>query len=136
MSVVSSVRSWLRECPLIDNQDRFNLSHLGNLSTEYSVAISGVTHTSDITDMDIATYSFVFQARLPFGVALSENLSAAELFDELTLWIREQERAHSYPALPGYTATRVTTANSGMITQADANTAVYQLQIQLIAEED
>ena len=77
----------------------------------------------------------MFQARLPYGVALQENLSAAELFDELSRWIMAQERAHKYPALPGYECTRITTANSGMITHAGADTAVYQLQIKLIAEE-
>lgn len=135
MSIISSVRAWLRECPLIDKHNRFNTGYLGNLSTEYSVSVAGVQHSCDITGMGIDEYNLVFQARLPYGVALQENLSAAELFDELRRWIMAQERAHKYPALPGYECTRITTANSGMITQAGADTAVYQLQIKLIAEE-
>ena len=135
MSVVSSVRAWLRECPLIDKHNRFNASYLGSLGTEYSVSAAGVRHTCDITGLCTDEHDLVFQARLPYGVALQENLSAAELFDDLSRWIIEQERAHNYPLLPGWSVTRITTANSGMVTQADTGTAVYQLQIKLIAEE-
>ena len=34
MSIIGSVRAWLRECPLIDRHNRFNTGYLGNLSTE------------------------------------------------------------------------------------------------------
>lgn len=137
MNVLESTRAWLRaQCPLIDRENRFNLSHLGAQATEYTLTSAGESHKEDVCGFDIATYSLVFAARLPFGTALAPNVGAAELFAQLGAWLRAQERAHNYPAdIDGYVVTRITMANAGMITQADANTARYQIQIQLTAEE-
>lgn len=80
-------------------------------------------------------YDLVFVAQLPFGAALSPNLSAADFFARLSAWIRAQERLHDYPEVSGYTVTKIQASNAGVITQADANAARYQLQIKLNLEE-
>ena len=105
MSIISSVRAWLRDCPLIDKHNRFNTGYLGNLSTEYSVSVAGVQHSCDITGRGIDEYNLVFQARLPYGVALQENLSAAELFDELSRWMHPdhyRQQRHDHAGWCGY----------------------------------
>lgn len=137
MNVLEATRQWLRaECPLIDKADRFNLSHLGAQATEYALTTAGESHKEDVCGYDVATHNLVFAARLPFGTALAPNVGAAELFARLGAWLRAQERAHRYPAgVDGYEVTRITMANAGMITQADANSARYQIQIQITAEE-
>lgn len=137
MTVLEATRKWLRDsCPLVGKGNRFNISHLGCEATEYTLSASGESHRPDVCGCDIATHNLVFAARLPFGVALQANIGAAELFAGLGDWLRQQERLHHYPVgIDGYEVTRVTMANAGMITQADANTARYQIQIQLTLEE-
>lgn len=137
MTVLEATRHWLRnQCPLIGKDNKFNISHLGCNATEYTLSAAGESHREDVCGYDIATHNLVFAARLPFGVALQDNIGAAEFFGQLGDWIRQQERTHNYPTgIKGYTVTRMTMANTGMITQADANTARYQIQIQMTLEE-
>lgn len=135
MNVIEATRKWLRSCPLIDQENRFNAGYLGARTAEYSVATGAVGHKEDILGCDLCTYSVVFSARLPFGEAIQANISAADFFSELESWIRAQNRAHSYPDVTGYEVTEVTSSNAGVIIKADANTARYQIQIRINLEE-
>ena len=133
--ILTATRKWLRTCPLIDKNNRFNINYLGAQSVEYTLTLSGESHREDICGGDIATYNLLFLARMPFGAAMATNISAAELLGDLSEWVRAQNRAKAYPKFKGYEATRITPANSGVIIAAEANTAEYQLQLQLTLEE-
>lgn len=136
MNALDATRRWLREeCPLIDKQDRFNANYLGAETTAYTLRSAGEDRATDVLGLDTVTYNFVFVAQLPFGKALTPNLSAADFFANLAAWIRGQERTHNYPMVAGYAATRVEASNPGIITQAEADSARYQLQIKLTLEE-
>ena len=133
---LAAVRGWLRTaCPLIDRQDRFNASYLGARPAEYAIALAGESHKQDVCGKDILTLSLVFLARLPFGEALAQNLAAADFFAALSSWLRTAERAHLYPALPGYEVSCLTVSNAGLVLDADAASARYQLQFTVIFEE-
>ena len=133
---LTAARTWLRECPLIDKNDRFNVNYLGDRAVEYALTLASETHKEDVCGYDIATYNMVFLARLPFGAHMGTNIASAELFSGLSRWIRAQNRTRRYPTgIDGYHVERVSTANAGVIVTAGANTSEYQLQIQLILEE-
>ena len=72
---------------------------------------------------------------MPYGAAIKENISAADFFSQLSAWIRKKNRAHEYPDVAGYEVTEITPSNAGIIIQADANTAKYQIQIKIDLEE-
>lgn len=135
MSVLKQTRKWLRTCPLINSKDKFNANYLGATATEYTVAVAGHNPRKDICGYKKDTYNIGFFARLPFGVALDPNLTAADFFDELSAWIEEQDESKNYPEIPGFMVTQVAPANAGIIVSADANTAQYQLQIKIEMEE-
>lgn len=135
MNILEATRSWLRGCQLIDKDNKFNAGYLGATTTEYSLAVGAETHREDILGNDLCSCSLVFSARMPYGDALRENLSAADFFYSLSAWIRTQNRAHNYPNVAGYAITELSASNAGIIMQADANTARYQIQIKIDLEE-
>lgn len=135
MNIIEATRAWLRESDLIDKDNKFNAGYLGASATEYSITTAGESHKADILGNDICTSNLVFLARMPYGKAMAANISAAEFFAELSSWIRRQNRTHNYPIVSGYDVSEVVTSNAGMITQADANTARYQIQIKITLEE-
>lgn len=135
MNILEPTREWLRGCPLIGQNNKFNANYLGARPVEYSVALSSVTHSEDIIGRDIIRGSVVFYARMPYGDALAANVSAAEFFAGLDEWVWAQNRAHKYPTVEGYDVTKVTAANAGLLVSADAKTAEYQIQITVTAEE-
>ena len=135
-SVLAQVRAWLREnCPLIDKTDNFNANSIGAAATEYTIRTAGDRHSYDIIGKDSPTYNLTFEARLPFGAAVAANIDAADFFDKLASWLNVQNRIRSWPPIDGYRVTKMTASNAGLITQADAGTARYQLQISLEMEE-
>lgn len=135
MNILTPAREWLRTCPLIEQNNKFNANYLGARPVEYSVSLGAVTHTEDILGRDYIQATVVFYARMPFGDALAANISAAEFFAGLDDWVWAQQRARNYPQLDGYEVTRIRTANAGLVVSADAKTAQYQLQIPITAEE-
>ena len=77
---LTAARTWLRECPLIDKNDRFNVNYLGDRAVEYTLTLASETHKEDVCGYDTATYNMVFLARLPFGAHMGTNIASAELF--------------------------------------------------------
>lgn len=135
-SVLAQFRTWLRaECPLIDQNDKFNANYIGAAATEYTIRTAGDRHSYDILGKDSPTYNLTFEARLPFGAAVAANIDAADFFDKLASWLNVQNRIRSRPPIDGYRVTKMTAYNAGLITHADAGTARYQLQISLEMEE-
>ena len=135
MNMIEATRAWLRSCPLIDQENRFNAGYLGAKTIEYSISTASESHKEDILGFDLCTYNVIFFARMPFGEAIQANISAADFFSELSAWVLRQHRLHNYPTVTGYEVTSVKTSNAGVITHADANTARYQIQIQFTLEE-
>lgn len=135
MNITESTRQWLRKAPCIDLDNRFNINHLGHQTVEYSVTLSAESHREDVLGYDLCTASVLFSARMPYGEALAANIAASDFFSELSAWIRAANKNHDRPVIDGYETVSVTAANAGMIVQANANTARYQLQIQLKLEE-
>ena len=74
---LTAARTWLRECPLIDKNDRFNVNYLGDRAVEYALTLASETHKEDVCGYDIATYNMVFLARLPFGAHMGTNIASA-----------------------------------------------------------
>jgi len=136
MTVLESARKWIKTCPLIDKANRFNISYLGAGSAEYTLTEASDTHRQDVCGFDLATYNLVFMANFPYGAVMAENIGAAEFFTGLSAWIRDQDRAKNYPQVDGYEVTRVAAANAGVIIQAGADIALYQLQIKMDLEEE
>ena len=136
MNVLDATRAWLREeCPLIDRINRFNANYIGAEATEYTLRSAAESHTQNILGADVADYSLTFEALLPYGTATAPNLAAADFFSALSAWVRGADRARLYPRVPGYEVERVAASNAGLIVMANANTARYQLQIQLKMKE-
>ena len=135
MNIIEATRAWLRSSDLIDKDNKFNAGYLGVSATEYSITSSGESHRTDILGNDICSCSLSFSARMPYGAAIKENISAADFFSQLSAWIRRQNRSHNYPDVAGYEVTEIVPSNAGIIIQADANTAKYQIQIKIDLEE-
>ena len=97
---------------------------------------AGDRHRYDILGKDSPTYNLTFEARLPFGAAVASNIDAADFFDKLANWLNVQNRIRNWPEIDGYQVNKMTASNAGLINQADAGTARYQLQISLEMEEE
>lgn len=66
---------------------------------------------------------------------MAANIDAADFFDRLASWLNVQNRIRNWPEIDGYMVNKMTASNAGLINQADAGTARYQLQISLEMEE-
>lgn len=136
-SILAQFRTWLRaNCPLIDKDDKFNANYIGASATEYTIRSAGDRHRYDILGRDSPTCNLTFEARLPFGAAVAPNIAAADYFDKLANWLTVQDRIDNRPEFDGFLCNKMTASNAGLITQADAGSARYQLQISLEMEEE
>lgn len=135
MSAISeSVRSWLRECPLISPDDQFNLNYLDAEPVSYtldeSAGSSTIKRYMDGTERKVR--AFALASTSEYGPDFLEQVSASGFWDGLTQWIEQRNHAHRLPSLPtGMTATKIEVTSAQYLYRAGATTARYQIQLRL-----
>ena len=106
--MTESVRTWLRSCPLIDQNDRFSINYLGAEPMEYTVE------------------------EVPSVPVLTKYIANSGFWSQLETWVEDQNRQRKYPKLDdGRQARSIEITSSHYLYEVGANTARYQIQLQL-----
>lgn len=133
-AIADSVRTWLRECPLIDQNDQFNLNYLDAEPVSYtldeSAGSSTIKRYMDGTERKVR--AFALASTSEYGPDFLEQVANSGFWDGLTQWIEQRNHAHQLPALPdGMTASKIEVTSAQYLYRAGATTARYQIQLRL-----
>lgn len=133
-AIADSVRTWLRECPLIDQNDRFNLNYLDAEPVSYtldeSAGSSTIKRYMDGTERKVR--AFALASTSEYGPDFLEQVANSGFWDGLTQWIEQRNHAHQLPTLPdGMTASKIEVTSAQYLYRAGATTARYQIQLRL-----
>lgn len=132
--MTESVRTWLRSCPLIDQNDRFSINYLGAEPMEYTVEeVPGVPVLTKYMDgSTMRTASFVVASRSEYSADVLQNIANSGFWNQLETWVEDQDRQRKYPKLDdGRQARSIEITSSHYLYEVGANTARYQIQLQL-----
>ena len=132
-----SLRLWFRECPTINNRNRFRVDYLAENPTEYAIysVPSQITYRENIlgenVPLDIQTLNFIFASKESYGADIQQNLANLGFYDEIVLWILEQNNEQNFPSInEGAVLSIVPTLTAYPVSVGSA-TAKYQIQIKL-----
>lgn len=136
-SNIESVRAWLRTCPDIDNNKFFRVDYIDddpNCYAIYSVP-SALNYKTDIlgeTYLDsVQSLSFYFCVICPWGKDIKQNIDNIRAVTAVVDWMQVQNASKNFPALEEGRAISVLPALSPQPLQQTAETAIYQISIQL-----
>ena len=101
MSIISTVRDYLKTCPLFDNIP-ITVDFLSASPTEVSIDGVPAPHViKKYTDGSrLCKYSFILGARFPWYGDESAGFSANEWFEEICGWFEEMSNSGFLPKLP------------------------------------
>lgn len=131
------MRAWLRTCPDIDNNKFFRVDYIDddpNCYAIYSVP-SALNYKTDIlgeTYLDsVQRMSFYFCVICPWGKDIKQNIDNIRAVTAVVDWMQAQNASKNFPALEEGRAISVLPALSPQPLQQTAETAIYQISIQL-----
>ena len=135
--MIDEIRTWLRSCPLIDANDRFNVNYLGVSPTEYTIEDVPTTPTiKQYLSGALKQKNFVIGSRKAYGIDILENIANSGFYDDLSSWVGLQNKSKSYPDLGTNKQVRkISTTTTSYIMESTADTAKYQIQLQVMYYE-
>lgn len=133
MTIMESVRSWLRKCPEL--KGRLDVDFLDENEDAYSLdSIPGTEIVKKYLDgSTIRQYLFVVASRRLYDQNIEQNLGNLEFFEKLTEWIENKSAVKQLPVLDGgRTALKVEVTSSAYpFVVSEDGKARYQIQLRL-----
>ena len=139
MSIIQSIRSFIAQCPLLED-GKLNIDYLGVEPLEYSIdSIPCETIIKKYVDgSEIRQYEFVFASRQAFGSDVWQNLANSDFYEKFADCIDSQNYNENFPDLESQyrTPQSVEVTSSGYVFELDTDNARYQIQLRLTYYQD
>lgn len=136
-SNIESIRLWLRGCPDIDNTSYFRVDYIDddpNCYAIYSVP-SPLSYKTDILGEvyleAVQTMNFYFCVICPWGKDIKQNIENIRAMSSIVTWMQEQNVSKNFPKLDEGSVVSVLPTLTPQPLQQTAETAIYQISIQL-----
>ena len=139
MTIIESIREYIKTCPYIADFKRLLVDNLQENAGAYSI---DTVPTDPILERYIdgtsrEQYVFTIAGRLHYSDEIAQNIANSGVFENIQNWLWEQTEAGNLPALPnGLTAEKIEATSTGYVLAiaGDYSTARYQIQCRLIYE--
>lgn len=132
--MISEIRKWLRTCPLIDQNDRFNVNYLDAEPVAFSIE---ETPNSPIIRryMDgssIREKIWVLAAVQDYSPDILSQIANSGFWEEFSDWVEQQNRERNFPVMKsGQIPRKIEVTTTHYLYYAGKNTARYQVQMRL-----
>lgn len=134
MTIIKGLRDYFKKCPLLKN-GTINVDCLVEKPIRYCIeTVPAEPVILRYTDGDsLNQYVFLLASREYYGQEVQQNIENSELYEKLSDWIDEQNKADNMPDIgDGRQPQRIETLTSGYLIDAQPNTARYQIQMRVI----
>ena len=136
-TTIGRLRKWLRNCPALSPDNRFGVNYLAEEPTEYGLfAVPGtIAYKENVlgeyVPKDVQEVDFIFAVNETYGADARQNLLAYALLQDVTNWIIQQNNTFNFPRLEEGTVLSIVPTLTQYVTEAEADSARYQIQIKL-----
>lgn len=131
------VRTWLRKCPAISQDNRFRVDYLAENPTEYSLFAvpSTISYRENVlgesVPTDLQTIDYIFASKETYGADIQQNLANLGFYDEIVAWIIEQNNLRNFPVINGGTVKSIVPTLTVYPAEVGSDSAKYQIQIKM-----
>ena len=137
MSIISSIRAFVNQCPFLDEFDALvGVEYLPEDTKSYMVEAS-VTENPvkkrQINGDTVRRFNFIFASREYFGWDTVESMDVAGFYENFSEWLERCSLTGDLPELgEGKEAKKIQALTNGYVLNADETKAQYQIQCQLV----
>ena len=131
------IRAWFRTCPAILNTNRFRIDYLAENPTEYAIyaSPSSINYHENVlgeeVPNDIQTLNFIFASKESYGADVQQNLANMGFYDEVVLWVLEQNSLRNFPRIQGGRVRSIVPTLTAYPAEVGSDSAKYQIQLKL-----
>lgn len=141
MSILETMRSWLSECPYLDEFSGGHIDWTDNTAMEYGIMPTGsvIIRTEEDVLGNKTVYKQYNLALYARGWTVDDvvRLENSTFLEDFSDWVEEQQMAGKTPKFGDNPEEEEITAQNGMLYQMDPNgqTGLYQIQISVTYEK-
>lgn len=131
------LRQWFRACPAIVESYRFRMDFLAENPTEYSIysVPSQLNYRENVlgeeVPEDIQTINYIFASKESYGSDVEQNLANLGFYDEIVLWILEQNAKRNFPQINEGRVKSIVPTLTAYPVEVGSDVARYQIQIRI-----
>ncbi|HGT1415279.1 TPA: chloramphenicol resistance protein [Clostridioides difficile] len=135
MTLVESVREFIKKCPYLDEFAKsINVEFLGEEFTSYTLETvpSEAVIKRFINGDSIKQFIFIFASRECYGSDVMQNIENSQFYEQFADWIYRENLSGNLPTLSGNKeAMSLEVSTPGYLVQTSIDTAQYQIQLKL-----
>jgi hypothetical protein len=113
------------------------VDYLAENPTEYAVYAvpSAIVYRENVLGeeipADIQTINFIFASKESYGADVVQNLANLGFYDEVTMWILEQNRVRNFPKISEGRVRSIVPTLTAYPAEIGSDAAKYQIQIRV-----
>ncbi|CUU45558.1 MULTISPECIES: chloramphenicol resistance protein [Clostridium] len=137
MTIVESIRDYIRTCPyleMFDDAIKVNVDYLSGDADSYSIEEVPCEPIVKkyIDRSSTRQFEFIFCSREPYSENILQNIDNSGFYEKFADWIEENTRANILPIMgDGKRAEKLEVLTHGYLLHNTQNTARYQIQCKL-----
>lgn len=134
MTLMESVRNFIKQCPHIDTFTTIlGVDFLSKENESYSIEEIPCTPVLKkyIDGSSTCQYLFIFLSRKAYGNDVLNNLDNLGFFELFKTWLEEQSKLKNLPKLDKYKSLKIEALTNGYAFDTDVDNARYQIQCKL-----
>ena len=136
--ITNAIKKFIISCPYIENKN-ISINCLGCEIGDFSILnVSTLPTVKKYCDgKEIKQFRFILAARFPFDASSDVNLKAVALFENIEIWIKEQNLLGIFPdAIPQvFLPIQIEVVSSGAVLSSSMNSMQYQMELRLLYKE-
>ena len=134
MTLMESVRIFIKECPHIDTFSTvLGVDYLAKENKSYSIEEIPCNPVVKkyIDGSSVRQYLFIFSSREAYGQDVLTNLDNLGFYELFSAWVEEQSNLENLPTLDNGEALKIEVLTNGYAFDTDIDNARYQIQCKL-----
>lgn len=132
--MINEIRTWLRNCPFIGDDDRFNINYLDASPICFSIeeTPNSPVITTYLDGSTIREKNWVLASTQDYSPDSLQQLANSGFWENFSAWVEKQNKQRIFPQMDeGQIPRKIEISTTHYLYQADTNTARYQLQMKL-----
>ena len=131
------LRKWFRACPAIADTNRFRMDFLAENPTEYALYAvpSQLNYRENVLGEEVLaneqTINYIFASKESYGPDVEQNLANLGFYDEVVLWILEQNARRNFPLINEGRIKSIVPTLTAYPIEVGSDAARYQIQIRM-----
>ncbi|WP_195337065.1 chloramphenicol resistance protein [Paraclostridium bifermentans] len=136
MTIIESIRSFIKQCPFLEEFDgavRIGVDYLDSEATTYSIekVPCNPIIKKYVDGSSKRQEQFIFSSRESYGEDIFKNLDNINFYEKFASWIEENNDNENLPILDNKEALSLELTSNGYAFQTDIDKAQYQIQMRL-----